>query len=287
MLTVICRRIAILSLIADLLAMCKFSGFGGHSAQFFCSFCLLERKNIDDLNLCQWTLCVGPQVRAEAELWRSATTKVLRAALFAKSSVRWSPLHRLAYYDPVQHAMLGPMHNWLEGVLQHHARRLWGIGTIEPSAQKKDDPELEDDSLEESPPTDNMGLSNPNMPMEIDIDENTLQNELSILFSDNAHFHDQPAQLAHLHSQLSFQIPGPPSGKDTSDSNFVPQPGEDNGDESDGGDTESDSNDELPRQSVFSISDITQIQKCISNAILPTCIDHPPKNFGDTVTQKT
>ncbi len=37
-------------------------------------------------------------------------------------------LHRLSYWDPVKHVMLGYMHNWLEGVLMQHLRVLWGIG---------------------------------------------------------------------------------------------------------------------------------------------------------------
>jgi len=32
------------------------------------------------------------------------------------------------YHDPVQHTVLGIMHNWLEGILQHHIQLKWGIG---------------------------------------------------------------------------------------------------------------------------------------------------------------
>jgi hypothetical protein len=36
----------------------------------------------------------------------------------------------------VKHVILGFMHNWLEGILQHHLRTLWGIGRDKDNAQK-------------------------------------------------------------------------------------------------------------------------------------------------------
>ena len=59
------------------------------------------------------------------------------------NGVRWSLLHRLPYWDPVKHVVLGFMHNWLEGILQHHLRILWRIGV--PEEVKKTVVELEKD----------------------------------------------------------------------------------------------------------------------------------------------
>nr|GAT43797.1 predicted protein [Mycena chlorophos] len=38
------------------------------------------------------------------------------------------PLRKLQYRDPVRDIILGFMHNWLEGILEHQLRALWGIG---------------------------------------------------------------------------------------------------------------------------------------------------------------
>ena len=57
--------------------------------------------------------------------------------------VRWSLLHRLSYWDPVKHVILSFMHNWLEGILQHHLCILWHIGV--PEEVKKTVVELEKD----------------------------------------------------------------------------------------------------------------------------------------------
>jgi hypothetical protein len=52
--------------------------------------------------------------------------------------VRWSSLHRLDYRDPVNHTVLGMMHNWIEGILQHHARIKWGIGDAVKAPKDRD-----------------------------------------------------------------------------------------------------------------------------------------------------
>ena len=124
-------HVAILPAIGDLLAMRKALGFAGISSHHFCSFCELLLENIDDLESSSWKLRTGPTVKAAAMQWLQARTKTERKALFAKHGVRWSSLHQLQYRDPVWHTVLGVMHNWLEGILQHHTRRCWGIGVPE------------------------------------------------------------------------------------------------------------------------------------------------------------
>ena len=61
------------------------------------------------------------------------TTKSGRKAQAQSTGVRWTPLHRLPYWDPVKHVLLGYMHNWQEGVLKHQLRVLWAIGPQEGS----------------------------------------------------------------------------------------------------------------------------------------------------------
>ena len=124
------KRLAVLPGIGDLVAIRKAFGFAGVGAHNFCSFCKLQLADIDRLDYESWTARVGVEVRANAEEWQQATTKKRCKEIFDQHGVRWSSLHRLVYRDPVRHTILGLMHNWIEGILQHHARCKWGIGIV-------------------------------------------------------------------------------------------------------------------------------------------------------------
>ncbi len=76
----------------------------------------------------EWTLRTGEQVREQAARWKHADTLAEREHLEKTNGVRWTSLHRLPYWDPVKHVVLGFMHNWLEGILEDQLRILWGIG---------------------------------------------------------------------------------------------------------------------------------------------------------------
>lgn len=65
---------------------------------------------------------------------------------------RWSELNRLPYWDPTMNVALGIMHNWYEGVLQHHWRVRWAFQP-EPSNHETHDSRLdywEDDGPEDT-----------------------------------------------------------------------------------------------------------------------------------------
>ncbi|KAF8226985.1 hypothetical protein L208DRAFT_1299046, partial [Tricholoma matsutake] len=99
--------------IVDLEGSHKATGFLGHGATMFCSFCLCTSDQLEDLNIQSWELRNGVQT----------------------TGVRWTPLHNLPYWDPVKHVVLGFVHNWLEGVFQHHLCAPWGIGQDEDESQ--------------------------------------------------------------------------------------------------------------------------------------------------------
>jgi hypothetical protein len=44
-----------------------------------------------------------------------------------QTGVQSSKLNQLPYWDPVKSVVLGVMHNWFEGVLQHHVQYQWGL----------------------------------------------------------------------------------------------------------------------------------------------------------------
>ncbi|KNZ52983.1 hypothetical protein VP01_337g10 [Puccinia sorghi] len=90
------------TLIGDIVASHKISGFASHSATFFCS-CQKQREK-----------------RRLAVVWRETSTLAKQTQLLKRYGTRWSELNRLPYWDPVKNMALGVMHNWYEGVLQHH-----------------------------------------------------------------------------------------------------------------------------------------------------------------------
>ncbi len=143
-------------------------GFAGVKSHNFCSFCTLQLCDIEILDSNLWRYRVGVDVISNATAWMKATTKTDRKRIFQKHGVRWCSLHWLSYRDPVLHTMLGVMHNWIEGILQHHARVKWGIGII-PTPQAVNQKSLNQISTPPLSPTPDM----------MDLDTNMLDDELT------------------------------------------------------------------------------------------------------------
>ena len=91
----------------------------------------------------------GGEVRAQAEAWRDLVTVTEKESLAWATGVRWTPLHNMPYLDPVEYVLLGFMHNFLKGILQHQLRVLWRIGRSKAAMKETtemDSSELSDDS---------------------------------------------------------------------------------------------------------------------------------------------
>jgi hypothetical protein len=267
------RRIAVLPFIADLMALQKAGGFANHGHRHFCWYCPLPRKEIERLDIDAWGTRSGFDVRVAAQAWRAATTKTLRKELFDAKGVRWSSLMRLTYRDPVRLTVLGVMHNWLEGVLQHHARRLWGLGV---DTLSEDSADLEDaDAMTEPPVELNLDM------MDVD-DTETVDDELSDLLSDSQSHADTPSHARNLRrfattSSLANLM-------ETS----AGEEGDDHGDDdwlmADNEDPDSDSDEEAtkPGEScIFTAAQLAFIRACIADVVLPTWMARPPKNLGE------
>jgi hypothetical protein len=121
-------RAMILPVIADLEAIRKISGFLGHGATQFCSYCTCTHNEIESLDWLSWKTQDGAAVKRSAKKWQALPTLDKKARMAKKTGIRWTPLHDLPYWDPVKHLVLGFMHNTLEGILQTHLRELWGLG---------------------------------------------------------------------------------------------------------------------------------------------------------------
>lgn len=129
-------RAAIVPLICDLLALRKTAGFAGHSSKHMCSFCLLTKGNINDLNR-PWPSRTWKEHLDIATRWCNAKTEKERDTLFEKHGVRWSELLRLPYWDPTRFAVVDAMHNLFLGELRHHCRDVWGIHIKDKPTTKK------------------------------------------------------------------------------------------------------------------------------------------------------
>ena len=230
-----------------------------HAATLFCSFCLCTADQIEDLNLQSWTLHQGAQVREQAQVWLNMTTKSGRKAQAQSTGVRWTPLHRLPYWDPVKHVLLGYMHNWQEGVLKHQLRVLWAIGPQEGSQ---------------------------NNGQEIDKDEEWTATDVSESASelDELHREAEEAEASSLHQNLSLSSQH--SGRSSTLSG-TPTPDEphpyafDMQDEDDEATGDLDYIPDTTEQFTFTDAQLQAIRNCISNITLPTWVQRPPTNLGE------
>lgn len=125
-------RAVVIPLVCDLPAARKTAGFASHSASHFCSFCLLRKHDICNVDRASWP---GSRTWKEhlelARAWRDALTEKVREERFEAHGLRWSELLRLPYWDPTRFTLLDAMHNLFLGELHHHCIALWGMKTAE------------------------------------------------------------------------------------------------------------------------------------------------------------
>jgi hypothetical protein len=108
----------------------------------FCSHCTMSKADIGNFDWQNWQPRKREDLRAAAEAWRDAPSAAARKELYAKHGVRWSPLWRLSYFDPVRSVVVDGMHNIFEGLVKYHCRVVLGIDTPdpEPTEEKAADP---------------------------------------------------------------------------------------------------------------------------------------------------
>ncbi|KNZ61148.1 hypothetical protein VP01_14467g1, partial [Puccinia sorghi] len=112
------------ALIGDVVATHKVAGFSSHSAKRFCSWCDVLNTEIAQMQMGRSQTQMA--TLAAARKWTDAT-QTAQKKLVKQTGVQISELNRLTYWDPAKNVVLGIMHNWFEGVLQHHFQYRWGI----------------------------------------------------------------------------------------------------------------------------------------------------------------
>ncbi|RXW23262.1 hypothetical protein EST38_g2593 [Candolleomyces aberdarensis] len=81
---------------------------------------------VENFDRASWPERTADAHRYWAELWR-ISDEPTRLALFKAHGIRYTPLLRLPYFDPVKHIVVDTMHNFYLGLLQRHCRYIWGM----------------------------------------------------------------------------------------------------------------------------------------------------------------
>jgi hypothetical protein len=247
----------LIPIIADLQAIRKWCGFMSHSATMFCWFCLCTKTEIERLDFEAWTLRDGTTVRTQAEEWQNLDTTSAKEAFSKKTGVRWTPMQLLWYWNPVSHTLLGFMHNWLEGILQHQLRSLYGIGRSKKLADSLSlDSDLRDEQL-----------------MDSDISDSS--SELSGLEQEQQefflHHHYNDMDIDDNSSDTSLTTPVPQSQyylSDDDDTETIHDP-------------DFTPNDNFPPLFLFSDTQLLEIRNAVKEIILPTWVARLPENLGE------
>jgi len=233
-----------------------------HAATMFCSFCLCTLDQIEALNLQFWQAQDSAEVQAQAEAWLNQTTKAGHEALETKNGVQWTPMHCLPYWDPVNHVVLGFMHNFLEGILQHQLCSLWGIDCDKDESQKlkeiDHDEQWTDADLSES--ADDLD----ELCCEADEYEQRIFNE-----------QNTPPMSASSSSSSGTASPTMVTPTETNITPYLyPRDDDDNGNDLDYLPVD-------PLSFAFTESELQEIRNCIQNITLPTWAQWPPINLGE------
>jgi hypothetical protein len=271
-------RARLVPVIADLVAIRKATGFAAHSAKHFCSYCTLQRDGIERCDVSTWSARIHSNVLKASKLWKTARTVKRRDTLFKASGVRYSALHRLAYRNTVEHNVLGIMHNWMEGVLQHHLRRKWGVGPEIVRVRKNGSGRAQ--LLEHASGSVGGSIE--------DIED--LQKELESLQSESRGHNDVPVHHLSRRRNLAPTALHLPGDSDSDDSDFWQDnlSGSESEPASDIGTDHTMLNsssrktraNELHPEHYLATETMSGIRAAISEIFLPTWIERPPNNLG-------
>ncbi|POV95567.1 hypothetical protein PSHT_15608 [Puccinia striiformis] len=134
---------ALLPFFSDLPALRRSLGFASAVATRMCSFCLLTKDEINNIDSNSWRKRTIEEHRIWATEYQQTTKKAERKKLLEERGVRYSELLKLDYWNIIDYHVVDSMHNLLLGLLNWHCRRLWQMSEKEGSkkiaaCEKKD-----------------------------------------------------------------------------------------------------------------------------------------------------
>ena len=152
------------------------------------------------------------------------------------------------------------MHNWIEGIVQHHVCVKWGIGAV-PSSLKDQGVDQPTGSPEGTPHLTNLAL---------DADYDMLDDELADLEVESQQYSDTPSHTSRVHSTSSFELEEYNDNQEnlSDDEDFLPGPDPDSDSDSD-----NEANTTLQASSIFDSTALAQIHACIDSTAIPTWVE--------------
>ncbi|KNZ59587.1 uncharacterized protein VP01_169g6 [Puccinia sorghi] len=118
---------SLLPFFADLPALRRSLGFASPSATRMCSYCLLPRQDLSNLDSTTWPKRTQKDHTLWATKYHHAQTRTLRDKLLQDHGARYSVLLKLEYWNIIDNHVVDSMHNLLLGLLQWHCRKFWCI----------------------------------------------------------------------------------------------------------------------------------------------------------------
>lgn len=117
----------IVPLLADMPAVRQAIGFSPQNSKYFCTGDLLPISDIENFDKSTWPPRILADLKKHAFEWRDAPTSKERKKLYEMHGIRYTPLWKLLYFDPIQMADMEPWHIFFLGLLQTYIRHTWGI----------------------------------------------------------------------------------------------------------------------------------------------------------------
>ncbi|MBW0478120.1 hypothetical protein O181_017835 [Austropuccinia psidii MF-1] len=116
---------ALLPFFADLPAARRSLGFAAPTATRMCSYCLLQRNEISNLDQNTWPPRTLPGHCYWATQSKNSQSLNARNKILCEHGVQYSVFLKLPYWDIVQYHVVDPMHNLLLGLLKWHVNQFW------------------------------------------------------------------------------------------------------------------------------------------------------------------
>ena len=121
----------LLPFFADLPALRRTLGFASPNAHRMCSFCLLTRDKIKNIETESWPLRNLDDHRRWARKSREATNQKTRKKILRDHGVRYSALLELPYWNILEYHVVDAMHNLLLGILKWQTQRFWLMSDVD------------------------------------------------------------------------------------------------------------------------------------------------------------
>ena len=97
-------------IICDLPAARQALGFTGPQSTNFCSYCKLQLKDINNLNVGSWEPHSCEKHLNLALEWRDTSQEAQRVEITRKYGIHYSEFLQLPYFDPIHNLCVDPMH---------------------------------------------------------------------------------------------------------------------------------------------------------------------------------